>query len=280
MVEMPGDDTAILTRDFAERLFGKENPIGKVLVYGEKTVVVRGVIDVPSCKTTWRFGLLVSHGLQRWSRMGIELLRVLPGIDLDAINQVSNVYRETEYSGLTRYKFIPWKQFYWDSSAFVEKSLMNHGNSSYLFILSGVVALLLAVGILNFVNLYMVMLMKRSREYGIKKVLGLSRLSLLGEIWLENFVLVLASLFVAWLLIEITVVPVECLLGEQISYTVFDVWLSLGILLLLPLLTSVYPYVKYGYRLPIQSMRNIGMRYSITSRVLSWAFSMSLRCCY
>ena len=53
---MPGDDTAILTRDFAERLFGKENPIGKVLVYGEKTVVVRGVIDVPSCKTTWRFG--------------------------------------------------------------------------------------------------------------------------------------------------------------------------------------------------------------------------------
>ena len=57
----------------------------------------------------------------------------------------------------------------------------------------------------------MVMLMKRSREYGIKKVLGLSRLSLLGEIWLENFVLVLASLFVAWLLIEITVVPVECL---------------------------------------------------------------------
>lgn len=268
MVEMPGDDTAILTRDFAERLFGKENPIGKVLVYGEKTVVVRGVIDVPSCKMTWRFGLLVSHGLQRWSRMGIELLRVLPGIDLDAINQVSNVYRETEYSGLTRYKFIPWKQFYWDSSAFVEKSLMNHGNSSYLFILSGVVALLLAVGILNFVNLYMVMLMKRSREYGIKKVLGLSRLSLLGEIWLENFVLVLASLFVAWLLIEITVVPVERLLGEQISYTVFDVWLSLGILLLLPLLTSVYPYVKYGYRLPIQSMRNIGMRYSITSRVL------------
>ena len=267
-IEMPGNDAAILTRDFAGRLFGKENPIGKVLVYGKKTVVVRGVIDVPSCKTTWRFGLLVSHGLQKWSRMNIELLRVLPGINLDAINQAGNVYRETEYSGLMRSKFIPWKQLYWDSSAFVEKSLMNHGNSSYLFILSGVVALLLAVGILNFVNLYMVMLMKRSREYGIKKVLGLSRLSLLGEIWLENFVLVLASLFVAWLLIEITVVPVERLLGEQISYTVFDVWLSLGILLLLPLLTSVYPYVKYGYRSPVKSMRNLSMRYSVTSRVV------------
>lgn len=267
MVEMPGDDTAILTRDFAERLFGKENPIGKVLVYGEKTVVVRGVIDVPSCKTTWRFGLLVSHGLQRWSRMGIELLRVLPGIDLDAINQVSNVYRETEYSGLTRYKFIPWKQFYWDSSAFVEKSLMNHGNSSYLFILAGVVLLLLTVGILNFVNLYIVMLMKRSREYGIKKVLGISRRTLFVEIYLENFVLVLSSLFVAWLLVEITVIPVEHLLEEPVGYTAFDAWLSLGILLLLPLLTSVYPYVKYGYCSPIQSMRNLSMRSSVTSRV-------------
>ena len=116
-IEMPGNDAAILTRDFAGRLFGKENPIGKVLVYGKKTVVVRGVIDVPSCKTTWRFGLLVSHGLQKWSRMNIELLRVLPGINLDAINQAGNVYRETEYSGLMRSKFIPWKQLYWDSSA-------------------------------------------------------------------------------------------------------------------------------------------------------------------
>ena len=267
-VAMEGDNAAILTRRFAEQLFGKANPVGKVLVYDGKSVVVQGVIDNPSCKTTWQFDLLVSRSLQEWDRMNVELLRVLPGIDLDAINKVSNIYRQTEYSGLHRSKFVFWKQLYFDKSIVWKDSLMNHGDKSYMFILSGVVLLLLAVGILNFVNLYMVMLMKRSREYGIKKVLGLSRLSLLGEIWLENFLLVLTSLFVAWLLIEITSVPVAQLLGEHIGYTSFDGWLSLSVLFLLPLLTSVYPYLKYGYRSPVKSMQNVSVRYSVASRVV------------
>ena len=267
-VAMEGDNAAILTRQFAERLFGNANPVGKVLVYDGKSVVVQGVIDSPSCKTTWQFDLLVSRSLQEWNRMNIELLRVLPGIDLEAINKVSNIYRQTEYSGLHRSKFVFWKELYFDRSIVWKGSLMNHGDKSYLLILSGVVLLLLAVGILNFINLYMVMLMKRSREYGIKKVLGLSRLGLFGEIWLENFGLVLSSLFVAWLLIEVTTVPVAWLLGEQVEYTSFDGWLSLGVLFLLPLLTSVYPYFKYGYRSPVKSMRNVSVRYSVASRVV------------
>ena len=267
-VAMEGDNAAILTRQFAERLFGNANPVGKVLVYDGKSVIVQGVIDNPSCKTTWQFDLLVSRSLQEWSRMNIEMVRVLPGTDLNAINKVSGIYRDTEYSGPMRYRFIPWKQFYFDSSIIAEKSLMNHGDRSYLLILSGVIILLLAVGILNFINLYMVMLMKRSHEYGIKKVLGLGRSSLFVEIWLENFVLVFASLFVAWVLIEVTSVPVERLLGEQIDYTPFDGWLSLGILIVLPLLTSVYPYIKYGYRSPVISMRNVLVRYSVASRAV------------
>ena len=267
-VTMEGDNAAILTRQFAERLFGNANPVGKVLVYDGKSVIVQGVIDNPSCKTTWQFDLLVSRSLQEWSRMNIELLRVLSGTDLEAVNKVSNIFRGTKYAGLTRHKFVRWKQLYFDKSIVWKGSLMNHGDKSYLFILSGVVLLLLAVGILNFVNLYMVMLMKRSREYGIKKVLGLGRSSLFVEIWLENFVLVFASLFVAWVLIEVTAVPVERLLGEQIGYTPFDGWLSLGILIVLPLLTSVYPYIKYGYRSPVISMRNVSVRYSVASRAV------------
>lgn len=200
--------------------------------------------------------------------MNIELLRVLSGTDLEAVNKVSNIFRGTKYAGLTRHKFVRWKQLYFDKSIVWKGSLMNHGDKSYLFILSGVVLLLLAVGILNFVNLYMVMLMKRSREYGVKKVLGISPMALFGEIWLENFVLVLSSLFVAWLLIEVTTVPVAWLLGEQVEYTSFDGWLSLCVLFLLPLLTSVYPYLKYAYRSPVKSMRDVSVRYSVVSRVV------------
>lgn len=259
--------SAVLTRRFAERLFGKENPVGKVLVYDGYPVVVEGVIDSPACKTTWKFDLLLPYGLQQWNRMSIEVLRVLPGTDLDAVNKVSNVYRKND-SYLERYQFVPWRQLYFDRSLIVEGSLMRHGDKSYLFILSGVIVLLLAVGILNFINLYMVMMLKRSRGYAVKQVLGLGRAALFKEIWLENFLLVLMSLFLAWLLIEVTAVPVERLLGEPIGYTFFDGWLSLGILTVLPLLTSVYPYIKYGYGSPVTSMRPVPVRYSVAPRVV------------
>lgn len=268
-VDMEGNDAAVLTRDCAERLFGRQNPVGQVLEYDGKTMTVRGVIDPPSCKATWHFDLLVSRGLMKnWNRMNVEMLRVLPGVDLDAVNRISSVCRETLFSEWIGCRFVRWEQLYFDKSILYEESLMNHGDRSYLLILSGVVALLLAVGILNFVNLYMVMLMKRSHEYGIKKVLGMGRRRLFAEIWLENVLLAGASLFAAWLLVEVTSVPVERLLGEPASYTPFDCWLSLGILAVLPLLTSVYPYVKYGYRPPLTSIRDLSVRCSVAPRVV------------
>ena len=265
-IDLKEDNAAVLTRRFAEQLFGNENPLGKVMNYDGKLIVVKGVIDEPSCKTTWHFDLMVSSKLQEWSRMNIEMLRVLSGVDLDAVNRVSSIYRKSEYYGLTREWFVPWKQFYFAPSVFLKEALMNHGNKAYLLILSGVVILLLTVGILNFINLYMVMMMKRSCEYGIRKVLGMSHRTLFASIWLENLLLTAASLFVAWLFIELTAVPVTRLLGESVGYTSFDGWLSLGILLLLPLLTSVYPYVKYAYRSPVTSMRNVSVRYSVAAR--------------
>ena len=57
-------------------------------------------------------------------------------------------------------------------------SIMQFGNRTHLYILSGVTILLLLVGILNFINIYMVFMMKRSKEYGVKKVFGLQRLPL------------------------------------------------------------------------------------------------------
>ena len=78
------------------------------------------------------------------------------------------------------------------------------------------------------------------------------------QIWLENLLLIIPALLVAWLITEITQVPVNRLFQEEIGYTWFDLWLSLGFIALMPLLTSVYPYIRYNYRTAITSMRSIG----------------------
>ena len=265
-------DDAVITRQYARRLFGKENPVGKVVEYYGKDVIIRGVIDEPGCKTLLRFDMLVSYNLvKQWQRMDISLKRVLPGVDLDEINQVSNVFKKDKNGNSIRWKFIPWEDFYWENAIGHDDdydSIMQFGNHTHLYILSGVAILLLLVGILNFINIYMVFMMKRSKEYGVKKVFGLQRLPLFLQIWLENQLLAVVALLTAWLLVEASQIPVSQLMGERIGYSAFDWQISLGFLVLLPLVTSVYPYIKYNYLSPIASIRSIASnRQSITIRM-------------
>lgn len=85
---------------------------------------------------------------------------------------------------------------------------------------------------------------------------------------MENQLLAVVALLTAWLLVEASQVPVSQLMGERIGYSAFDWQISLGFLVLLPLVTSVYPYIKYNYLSPIASIRSIASnRQSITIRM-------------
>lgn len=274
-------DDAIITQRYARSIFGKENPIGKVLEYYGKSVTVRGVADEPECKTLLQFDLLVSYRLvEHWQRMDISLMRVLPSLDLDKVNEVCNIYKKDKRGTMIRWEFITWKDFYWKSSIGKNKdydSIMQFGNRAHLYILSGVALLLLLVGILNFINIYMVFMMKRSKEYGVKKVFGLQRLPLFLQIWMENQLLAIAALLAAWLLVEATQVPASRLMNEQIGYSAFDWQLSLGFLLLLPLSTSIYPYLRYSYLPPVVSIRSIASnRHSVTIRMAFLFFQYTI----
>lgn len=277
-LEAPTD--VVLTEECARRFFGQENPVGRALNYSGREVTVRGVIGQPACKTTFRFDMVVAYGLNKdgWKRMPGELIHVLPSVDLAAINHHAHVYREEKTpegwydmgDRRVRYHFLTLDEFYFDQvSAYEGTRLMRQqGNLRTLHLLMGVVALLLLVGMLNFVNIYMVLLMKRSKEYGIKKVFGLQRLPLFLQIYAENFLLCAGALVLAWTLVEVGQPVLSRQVGDTIGYTAFDAWLSLGFLFLFPLLTSVYPYLRYNYRPPLLSLRTIGTtRQSVAVRM-------------
>ena len=259
-------DAAILTRRCARRLFGNESPIGQVLTYAGESVVVRGVVEEPECKTTYHWDMLVSYDLKGfWQRMPCRLMRVLPSVDLDAVNARSNVYRVEAMRGVegtqkVRYRYITQRQLYFDQTIEDDDliDILHRGNLGYVRLLCGVVALLLLVGVLNFVNLYMVMLMKRSREYGVKKVFGLQGFHLFSQIYAENLLLGASALLVAWFGVELMQPMFNRFVDDAIWYSAFDGWVSLAFLLLFPLLTSVYPFVRYQYRPPMVSLRVVG----------------------
>ena len=274
VAELTAPDHALITQECAERLFGKTNPVGQTLMVDKFSYTIRGVIQPPACKSVFQFDLIINHkNAQGYYNIDTELIQVLPSVDLEAVNKASGVFRKMKRGTLSQsFEFVSVKDFYFNKPKNVFKSLQNcllFGSSDYLNILFIVAILMLFVGILNFVNLYMVYMMKRNKEYGIKKVFGLQKFPLFVQIWTENVILAFWALMFGWLIVEITQVPVARLMNTEMHYTWFDLQLSLCFLFGLPLVTSIYPYIRYQYMSPITSIRAITTgRQSVVTRMV------------
>lgn len=258
--------SALITEAFARQVFGKDNPVGKVVRCSNgKDVVVEGVLGKLANKSSMQFDVVLSSELSdNWERTSIDLYSFMPNTDIDKLNRTGGMPHTFRFS------FVPVKQFYWDNSVSNEEpDMFVRGNYSHLAILIGVCILILFTGILNFVNIYLISMLRRGKEYGLKKVFGAKGKELFLQIWTENMSLTAAALLTAWLIIEISAVPVEHLFNYSFSYSAFDWKVSLAVFLLLPLLTSLYPFMKYNYASPAISIRSINTgKRSVRSRLV------------
>ena len=256
--------SVLLKKDFAHKLFGNDNPIGKTIRHSNgKDLIVEGILDEPTCKASIQFDMVLSYHLStQWERMECELYRFLPGTDMNVMAEIGNSPRYLNNpqwdSRQFTFSFVPLKETYWHEEWQEQKTMFLSGQKSHLYILASVCLLLFLTGLLNFINIYLVAMLRRGKEYGLKKVYGAGKSTLFLQIWLENFLLILSALLVAGLIIEVTQIPVNRLLNTQFVYTPFDGWLAIGVLLLLPLITSIYPFLKYSFSSPIRSIQSIG----------------------
>lgn len=268
-LSLDNPQSAYLMEAFARKLFGKENPVGKVLRYSNgKDVTVAGVLAEPTCKTLIRFDVLLSSSIsEHWERMQTEFYRFSPGTDMAEINRIAsnprfvNPHMKDIDTRQETFSFIPLKEIYWEESVMKslrEDQMFSYGVRSYLYVIGGICLLLFLTGMINFLNLYLVSSLKRGKEYGVKRIFGIHPQGLFGQMWLENLLLVGIALFFAWLWMEITTPWIEYLLACHFVYTVFDLQLSVVILVFLPLLTAGYSYLKYSRMSPIVSIQSVG----------------------
>lgn len=266
-LSLSGPESALLTESFSKKIFGKENPIGKVLHYSNgKDIVVKGVLKEPSNKRSLQFDMILHKDLCKfWGIMATDFIRFTSD---EAIRQTNLSGQYPRYINPhatqwdTRkftFSLISVKDAYWDQTLMYQSApnMSVSGNRFHLYVLIAICLLILLAGIVNFVNLYLAIMHKRSKIYMLRRVFGADGKALFQHIYAENFLIIAAAIFCAWLLIEISQLPVGRMLGTSFVYTPFDAWLSLGILGLLPGIVSVYAFWQCRRRLPINTIRGI-----------------------
>lgn len=267
-------DDAIITRKYAQHLFGKESPLGKQLVSSAGyTLTIRGIMDEPSSKSSLQFDLIapIDQGKQtNWSRMGFCVVRLTKGADLNKYNEkISKPQSLMAFSHLPiQFRLSPLKELYFDKVIDSSAASFLRGNKDHITVLLAVACMLLLIGVLNFINIYTVIILKRAREFGVKKVYGASSFQIFSQIYAENVWMVGIALLIIWMLIEITAGIFSSVYAIPVKADIaFDLSLSLILLFGLPLVTSIYPFLRYNYSSPITSLRSVSVGgHSIVSR--------------
>lgn len=254
-------DAVLLTRDMANKYFGTEDVLGKIMrLNNGRNVIVTGVFATIPENSHLQFDFImpmsaidthVNNGGDDWqnfSFFGYLQLNKNFKATPDALNnldkQLDQVFRGhvPEKELKANFHLQPLTDIHLHSN--YEADLPGHGNIQYVNIFSIVAIFVLAVACINFMNLTTARSVRRSKEVGLRKTLGANRRSLILQFLGESLFVSFLALIIAIGLVGLLLPVFNNITGKQISIHLFDtemVALLIGIALVTGLFSGAYP---------------------------------------
>ena len=293
----------VLTKDLADKIFGDEDPMGKVIQMSDTDMTVTGVIEniprnshlhftfaFPAINmTVWR-----ESKMDEWTYTQFATYVVL---QYDAeIAEVNKKMMDIVTQHLPKLKgsvyLQPLKDVHLHSTGINTWMLAypNKGNVAYVYIFSITAFCILILACINFMNLSTARSATRAREVGMRKVVGARRTDLIRQFLGESTLLTLISLIAAVLLVELMLPAFSKLAGKELILLKSGNWQILvglfGILLATSLISGSYPALFLSSFQPVRVIKNIGQlgtnRGGILRRilvVLQFTFTIGLIIC-
>lgn len=181
----------------AEKLFGGEDPIGREILFQGEQFIVAGMLDEWRGNSSLDFEVLIPyHSKSFWSKPGLECIRLHPESSIDPINEaIEFAGRDHPQFPESHLRFVPFSELYFNDSI-LSIDALSRGNLRSVYILLLAALLILGISLFNYVNIFLATLLRRSRDFGVKKVMGAPRIEIGREIILENLI---SSTIAVWL---------------------------------------------------------------------------------
>lgn len=256
--------TIVLTESSAKKLFGPADPINQLIHLQNDSSLYRvaGVCIDPPANSHFNFDILVSFDSfwdvksTFWLNNDLSTYVLLPndypshelekkfpamvkkyiGPQIQTVIGVS--LEEFEKKGNTmRFMLQPLDDIHLNTS-------INHGfkpssNKKYLYIFSIIGIFIIVIAAINFMNLSTARSTVRSREVGMRKVLGSDRSRLIMQFLTESIILSLFSLLIAILLLELFLPDINRMMNLSLSFVLFRSWEYIGLLLTFTLFVGI-----------------------------------------
>jgi putative ABC transport system permease protein len=249
---LPDISSIAISEKLAKKYMGSENPIGKVFRSGDKDLKVTAVFaDVPG-NSTLRFDFILPY--QVWEKERVEMqiwgnnnmqtfVRLKPEASFESANEKVNEIIEKKCTECISNPFLfPYGDLRLRTEFANGKSV--GGRIDYVITFSLVAVIILLIACINFMNLATARSAIRSREVGIRKVVGAQRTGLIIQFIGESIVLSFIALVFALALVQIFLPFFNSLTSKSIYLNFKDPLLITGlsgITLMCGLMAGSYP---------------------------------------
>jgi putative ABC transport system permease protein len=246
--------TAILLKPVAEKLFGNENPIGKVITlnngFGKHDFKVNGVIDESLGKTNIQGSIFVamdSGGLgdytmkdQDWAgnNFAYSFIKLRAGTDPAELEKKFPEFinrhggQQMKAMGMTKQLHLQRVADIHTTTGY-ENEMGKSISPSFLYILLLIAIMIQVIACINFMNLSTARASKRAKEVGVRKVIGADKFDLIKQFLGESFLLAFIGVVIALPLLWLVLPYLNQLTGSDIELSIFtDYRISLMLVIL------------------------------------------------
>lgn len=201
-------NTIVISESVAERYFGKEDPVGKVIKTGseEWQRQITGVFQDPPANSHMKPRALISYTSlpqsrsQNWGNISDWLyIELHEGADPANLQAQSAAFMDKHAGELLR-RFNAKADFYLEPLTSIylhsqgDGQIEPTGSMSYIYIFSAIAVFMLLIASINYMNLATARSTLRSKEVGIRKVLGSYRKQLIFQFITESVVTTLIAI--------------------------------------------------------------------------------------
>jgi putative ABC transport system permease protein len=263
----------VITKDLAEKYFGKTDALDKTMRIDNTDCIVKGVLDnIPE-----HFHLDFTHVLpmvqvsfgermKSWNwQQFFTYIKVKPGTDITRLQNKFQAAVKSEVDPKTKklgFAYTPYLQSLGDihlkSSDFVYDNA-KRGNATYVKGLSIIAIFVLLIACFNFINLATARSFRRAKEIGVRKVVGAERKQLILQFTGETILLSVIAGIIASIATMLLIPALNNFTGKSISFNpILNPLLAiflLGFSLIIGIVAGIYPAMVMSGFQPIKVLK-------------------------
>lgn len=267
---------AVITHSTAEKYFGKENPIGKTIHFNDEDYVVTAELkDVPA-NSHLQFNILLNYNKYiqstnnnaatswNWSDFYTYVL-VKPGTDASALQAKMPAFAQRykgddmKKNGYTcSFQIEPLMDIHTRSS--YDYEMMGSGDLSYLKYLGFAALFILLIAVVNYINLSTAHSLERSKEVGVRKVVGATKSQLVSQFLAETFMTNLLGILCGFLLFKLALPQFSTLINQSVTDLQTNsglFWVIVfAVFIVSTLLAGFYPAFVLSSFAPIETLKS------------------------